>query len=171
MSMNAPSPAIESAVQQFSKEIRQLNLATEPGADVAPWAGRSADSPMVFQFAWRSRRFRGSVSARPNGSRVALTAFVPESATTQIDASGGGSLLAVIDVHRGQSMANIRLLIGSQVLLDDKIELPGTALTIDGLVAGLTSVVLAAAPYLDLLSRVRPTNDSTETPSLQAAEV
>jgi hypothetical protein len=140
---------LPSAVQTFAKEVRQRNLVSPDDGGTTPWYGLSPDRPMAFQFRWREQRFRGSITATSHGCRMALTTLLPSRAEVGPD---GGWLVAVIDIEQGQSRSAIKLLAGQHVVLDDRVDLPAAALAVDGLVSGLTLVVLATAPYLDLLT-------------------
>jgi hypothetical protein len=137
-----------SEVQRFSSKLKSLNI--DPQAnDELTWAGTTATKSMLFQFTWRSRRFRGSIAPRARGCRVALTTFLGAP-----DGGGAvsGSLVAVIDLDSPRSQGRIKLVSGHDVLMDELLELPGSRLAVDGLVSSLAIVVLAAAPYLDLLT-------------------
>ncbi len=96
-----------------------------------------------------------------------LTTSVPDESGTAV-CGVPGSLVAMIDIDKDQSSSRIKLVAENLVVLDDTIDLPTTPYAIDGLVCGLTVVVLAAAPYLDLLTtglRDEPVKEARPLPA------
>jgi hypothetical protein len=148
MSSEAPG----SEAQQFSSKLKSLNIDPQPN-DKVTLAGATATKPMLFEFTWRSRRFRGSIAPQARGCRVALTTFLGD---PDAGAGASGSLVAVIDLDSRRSQGRIKLVSSHDVLIDESLELPGSRLAVDGLVSSLAIVVLAAAPYLDLLTGGAP---------------
>jgi hypothetical protein len=138
-----------SAVRALETEVatRSLDSGWPDAAKLAPGV------PVSFQFRWNNRRFVASIRTEADGKvRLAVTVHLAGPDST---GPGTSSMIVGIATDEQASRAELTLINGTNVLVRETYTLQAASnLSVDDLVTRLTSAVLHAAPYLDLLSEV-----------------
>lgn len=149
--MEAAADGSPSAV----RALESLFALRGPGLGMPEAGAAQAGAPVSFQFRWRGRRFVASMVNGARGTaRLAVTAHVADGGTAPCD---GASMVVAIATDGDGSLAELTLIRGTEALVRERFAIDGAAsLSVDGLVARLTGVVLHAAPYLDLMSEAQP---------------
>lgn len=119
-------------------------------------AAREPKFPLTFRFGWRNSEFEGEIGRGDDGLYLRLCAAVANVPYTAENASGRSRLLGVVTSPAESGIGTLRLMDDQSVVLSKEVALPlKEGLTASGLVTQISVIVLALAPYLDLLAELR----------------
>ena len=134
---------------------------------------RTDNAPLHFSFTWRQTAFDATVEAGDDGLRLTLKNNLGALPFSAEDKNRRADLLAIVDADKDSGAARLKIVRGQDIVLEGGFPLiKNDGNMANNIVSTLTTLVLRAAPHLDLLAENASSFEGLpNTPNSKTSEI